>query len=133
MMRKHVTVLGALYIALGILGLIAALVVFAAVAGGGWISGDRSVIAITSTVGAIISAILIFLSVPSIIGGAALLKYAPWARMLVLILGVLNLLNIPFGTALAVYTMWVLLHDETTRLFSGGGAPVISPVGGATG
>jgi len=39
------------------------------------------------------------------------------------------LLNIPFGTALAVYTMWVLLNDETTRMFSGGATPVVSSAG----
>jgi hypothetical protein len=32
-------------------------------------------------------------------------------------LAVLNLFFLPFGTALAVYSFWVLLADPTRRLF----------------
>jgi len=32
----------------------------------------------------------------------------PWARPLAIIFGVLALLKIPFGTALGIYTLWVL-------------------------
>jgi hypothetical protein len=35
-----------------------------------------------------------------------------------LILGALNLFNIPFGTALGLYTFWVLLNDEAGALFA---------------
>ncbi len=48
-----------------------------------------------------------------------------WARMLGLVLGFLALLRIPFGTALGVYTLWVLLPEESgteyERLAQGGG------------
>ena len=33
----------------------------------------------------------------------------PWARMLGLVLGFIALIRIPFGTALGIYTLWVLL------------------------
>ncbi|HUI74007.1 MAG TPA: zinc ribbon domain-containing protein [Candidatus Acidoferrum sp.] len=33
----------------------------------------------------------------------------PWARILGIVLGFLVLLRIPFGTALGIYTLWVLL------------------------
>ena len=32
----------------------------------------------------------------------------PWARMLAIVLGVLALFKVPLGTALGVYTLWVL-------------------------
>jgi len=32
-------------------------------------------------------------------------------------LSVVNLFVLPFGTALAIYTFWVLLHDEVRALF----------------
>ena len=35
-------------------------------------------------------------------GGIYLLKYRPWARILLLVLGFLNLIEIPFGTALGI-------------------------------
>jgi hypothetical protein len=41
--------------------------------------------------------------------GWGLLKREPWARILTLVLAFLALVNIPFGTALGVYTLWVLL------------------------
>ena len=53
---------------------------------------------------------LLIISAPGIIGGFGILKKYSWARVLVLILGALNLLNIPFGTILGVYTFWVLFE-----------------------
>ncbi|HLK34308.1 MAG TPA: zinc ribbon domain-containing protein [Terriglobales bacterium] len=44
--------------------------------------------------------------------GYGLLKVLPWGRVLALIMGFLMLLDLPFGTALAVYTLWVLLPAE---------------------
>jgi hypothetical protein len=52
------------------------------------------------------------LSVASILGlvaGWGLLTWKPWARMLTVVLGIVHLINIPFGTALGIYTLWVLL------------------------
>jgi hypothetical protein len=42
----------------------------------------------------------------------------PWARLVGLLLAVLNLFFLPFGTALAAYTFWVLMSDETRRAFA---------------
>ena len=62
--------------------------------------------------------IVVAVSIPGIIGGIGLLNHYPWARILVLILGILKLINIPIGTALGIYTIWVLLNDETEKLFA---------------
>jgi len=40
-------------------------------------------------------------------------------RVLTLALAVVNLLILPFGTALGIYAMWVLLTDEGRHLFIG--------------
>ena len=119
-MEKHVTFIGALRIGLGLLGILAAMIVVTAVVGGGLISGDREAIRITAIVGPVVAFFLVLLSVPGIIGGIGLLKWKPWARFLVLILAVLDLFNIPIGTALGVYTIWVLMRDETVQLFAPG-------------
>jgi hypothetical protein len=116
-MEKHITILGVLYIALGALGVLAAVIVFVAVVGGGLLSGEAEAIAITSGVGSIIAIFLILISAPGIIGGIGLLQRRSWARILVLIVGCLNLLSIPFGTALGIYTLWALTKTETQRLF----------------
>ena len=117
-MEKHVTVLGILYLAFSVLGLLLAIIIFTAVVGGGIISGDSEAIAITSIVGPAFALFFVLLSAPGLIGGIYLLKHRPWARILVLILGFINLIEIPIGTALGIYTIWVLFKDETVQLFT---------------
>ena len=52
-------------------------------------------------------------AVLSLMAGWGLLERQPWARMLAIVLGVLHLINVPFGTALGAYTLWVLLPTES--------------------
>jgi predicted nucleic acid-binding Zn ribbon protein len=47
--------------------------------------------------------------------GWGLLRREPWARILALIVGFLALLNLPLGTALGIYTLWVLLPAQSDR------------------
>ena len=55
------------------------------------------------------------------IWAAALLRgHKPFGRILMLALALANLLVIPFGTALGVYAMWVLLKNDAHRLFDPG-------------
>jgi hypothetical protein len=59
-----------------------------------------------------LSAIAILVASKGLVGfvaGWGLLQRESWARMLALVLSVLALFNIPFGTALGIYTLWVLL------------------------
>jgi hypothetical protein len=48
---------------------------------------------------------------------ARLRRRDPLGRMVGLGLALVDLLILPFGTALAVYTLWVLLTNEGRRLF----------------
>ena len=57
-------------------------------------------------------------AVVGIVAGWGLLERQPWARMLAIVMGCFNLIDMPFGTALGVYTLWVLLpakSDEEYR------------------
>jgi hypothetical protein len=56
------------------------------------------------------------LSLGSIIAGCGLIGHKNWARNLALILGIIALFNLPFGTALGVYTIWVVTRSETKEL-----------------
>jgi hypothetical protein len=47
--------------------------------------------------------------------GWGLLHRKPWARMLTIVLSFLALFNIPLGTALGIYSLWVLLPAESER------------------
>ena len=48
---------------------------------------------------------------------ALLRRRRPLGRVLALTLGVINLIVLPFGTALGVYALWVLLKNDGRRLF----------------
>ena len=43
------------------------------------------------------------------LAGWGLLNREPWGRVLALVLGFIALIHVPLGTALGVYTLWVLL------------------------
>lgn len=116
-MEDHIKILGILYIVFSALGLILAAIAFVAITGGGLISGNETAIMVTSIVGVSIAGLIALFTIPGIIGGMGLMKKQPWARILVLVLGVINLINIPFGTALGIYTIWALTNKETEKLF----------------
>ncbi|MEK6373696.1 MAG: hypothetical protein AABO58_13475 [Acidobacteriota bacterium] len=116
-MRQHIPILGWCFIVYhGIVALVG-IVIGLIVSGAGVISGEREAMFITGTVGVAIAGFLVILSLPGIIAGIGLLKFRPWARILAIIIGVLHLLSFPFGTALGVYTLYVLLNAEAPSIF----------------
>jgi len=48
----------------------------------------------------------------SLITGFGLLERQTWGRPLALVMAFIALLNLPFGTALGVYTLWVLMSPQ---------------------
>ncbi len=118
MMRKHIDMVAYLHIAYGVLILLTAFFVFIAVAGGGWLSGETEAIWITTSVGLGIGIFLTLLALPSLIGGYGLLKRKEWARVLIIIISFLDLFSFPFGTALGIYSLWVLFKTEAQAEFS---------------
>jgi len=49
--------------------------------------------------------------------GVPLRRYRPWARLVALMLGSVDLVLMPYGTALGVYALWVLLNEDSKVLF----------------
>jgi len=49
------------------------------------------------------------------VAGRGLLHADAWARVITLVLAFISLIHVPFGTALGVYTLWVLLPEESRR------------------
>jgi hypothetical protein len=72
---------------------------------------------VLTLVGGIASSFLILLSLPRLIAGIGLLKHQSWARILTLVVSVLGLIDLPLGTALGIYGLWVLTHRDTSSLF----------------
>src|SRR4051812_8999103 len=103
-MDTHVKVLGALQIAFGAMSLLAAgmiMVVFMGSLGAMGFSGDpdaQRAVPLVGFVGTAIVSLLVVLSLPGIITGIGLLRLRPWARILGIVLSVVSLMAIPFGT-----------------------------------
>lgn len=123
-MAQHVKILAILHIIYAGFVLLAGLVVLVVMGGiAGFISAsDRSVDSqvappILGLIGIGVFFFLLVLSLPGIIGGFGLLGFKPWARLLVIVLSAFELLSVPFGTALGIYGLWVLLNGETEILF----------------
>jgi len=117
-MKKHVTVVGAIHIGFGILGLIGAVAAFFALNfAKGFVEGEEIPSMVLGFLSASVPILIGFLSTLGLVGGIGLLSYMSWARYLVIVVAALGCLNIPIGTLKGVYSLWVLLQDETIKLF----------------
>jgi hypothetical protein len=59
--------------------------------------------------------VILLKAIAGFFAGWGLLQRERWARTLTLVLSFLALLNIPLGTALGVYSLWVLLPEQSER------------------
>ena len=122
-MQSHVKVLAILHIVFGVLGVLIGLGVFVLFGGvAGLVQHDNDpdaaeVVPILGAIGGFVLVVLLVMSIPGIVAGVGLLSFQPWARILTIVLSILDLINIPFGTALGVYGLWVLFTAEGAQLF----------------
>jgi O-antigen/teichoic acid export membrane protein len=117
-MKKHVTVVGAIQIGFGLFGLIAAVAAFFALNFARSQVGDDAVAnGVLKLLSISVPLLIGFLSTLGLVGGIGLFTYQSWARYLVIVVSALGCLNIPIGTLKGVYALWVLLQDETVKLF----------------
>jgi hypothetical protein len=123
-MLTHVKILAVLNIVLGVLGILIGFFVLLLMGGLGAIAGlaghsHDAILAlpILGGIGVFIFGLIAIISIPGVIAGIGLLKFRPWSRILTIVLSAFHLLNVPFGTAIGIYGLWVLLSDEGQRLF----------------
>ncbi|HSN50649.1 MAG TPA: hypothetical protein VLR52_05410 [Bacteroidales bacterium] len=120
-MRKHVTVVGAIHIGFGFIGLILAIGAFFALNfAKGVVGNDEIPSMVLGFLSVSVPLLIGFLSTLGLVGGIGLLSFQSWARYLVMIVAAVGCLNIPIGTLKGVYSLWVLLQDETLKLFDRG-------------
>lgn len=127
-MDTHVKIVAIIHILSGAIGALFALVMFMVFGGvtaivGASAPGNEAMIAmpILMMIGGFLTLLIGILSLPSLIGGIALLNYAQWARVVLIIVSILGLLNFPIGTAIGIYSLIILLNAETGQLFDQGG------------
>lgn len=118
-METHKRVLGILYIVTGILQLIGMLLLSILIASFIPFLSDQAgedarwvfdwLVPFINTIATVI---IILISIPSVIGGAALLYEKSWALTLLLIIGCFKLFSFPIGTAIGIYTIWVYAENK---------------------
>jgi hypothetical protein len=124
-MKKHVELVGVLYIIWGALSMLVGLAMLALGLGAAAIItsagpgelGAKLAASITAATFGTLAGIVLLWGVVHLWDGIALGRCREWARAAGLVLGVLNLFLLPFGTALGAYALWVLTNDQTRPLF----------------
>jgi len=125
-MAQHVKILGVLNIvfgAMGVLGAIVVLLIFGGLSAVGGLSDNAPNLPLVGVIsmgaiGGFVFILILVLSLPSLITGIGLVQFRPWGRVLGIVMSALHLFNIPFGTALGIYGLWVLLNRETEQMFA---------------
>jgi hypothetical protein len=116
-MERHINVVAALHIGMSVLGILLGIFVFIVLFFIGDLSDDHQAQFVLSVVGKVAFGFIILVSIPGIIAGIGLFKRKEWARILTLILSVIDLVNFPFGTAVGVYSIWALVQPEVVEQF----------------
>jgi uncharacterized membrane protein (DUF2068 family) len=111
-------VVGAIHIGFGVIGLIVAMGLFFVFNfAKGMVGGDEVPTMVLSFLSVSLPLLVGFMSTLGLVGGIGLLTFKSWARYLVIVVAALGCLNIPIGTLKGVYSLWVLLQDDTIALF----------------
>ncbi len=116
-MEKHINVVAALRIGFSIFGLIIAGLFFTIFQLIGDFVDDHEAEIVLTIIANVLMVVVTVLSIPGIIAGIGLFKRKEWARILTLILSVLDLFNIPVGTAIGAYSIWAMVQPESVELF----------------
>jgi hypothetical protein len=104
------TLVGVSTLALGV-GAVA-LIASASRGGGGQFAAGVTAAAFTT-----LALIAILWGAAHVVVGVPLRRHKPWSRLGALVLGSVDLLLLPYGTALGVYAIWVLLSEQGKSLF----------------
>jgi hypothetical protein len=114
-LSRHLRLLGILWLALSAFRMIPGLFLLSAF-GQAAIAEDPNAPFFLHGLLRAIGGMILVMAVLGLAAGWGLLTRQPWARMLAIVLGCISLItDIPFGTALGIYTLWVLLPSESEQ------------------
>ena len=112
--RQHVHMLGILWLAMSALNTVGGVVLL--VVGNVFfphiheMGAPREVpVEFLTSIVTILGILVLAKSAIGFLAGWGLLQREAWGRVIALVLAFISLFNIPFGTAIGVYTLWVLL------------------------
>lgn len=123
-MEQHVKILGIIdivagifWIVMGVLLIIVA-ILGAAAAGTSGAEDAEGIAAVIASIGLVVGVFLGGMGALQIIVGVKLRAYKSWARIVQIILGIMSLPSVPFGTAFGIYTLWAMFNQDTAVLFT---------------
>lgn len=118
-MERHIPIVAWLYIGLSIVNLVVAAFLFVIFVGMGFVLGgaEAAGLGLGAVIGMFVSMFLVITALPGLIGGMGLLNEQNWARIVLIIVALLNLCNFPLGTILSIYTFWVLFNRDVEYAF----------------
>jgi hypothetical protein len=116
--KGHVQLLGLLWLGIGAFNVIGGIILYVLAnslfAHLGQFVPPNTPVGFLRPLLSVIAVLLLAKAACCFIAGYGLLQHERWARVVVLVLAFISLFtNIPFGTALGIYTMWVLLPAES--------------------
>ena len=109
----HIRLLGILWVALSAFRLIPGLILIAFFGHGGMGLLPPEVPFFVHGLLRCIGTVLVIGAAVGLLTGAGLLQRQPWARVPAIVLAFINLVDMPLGTALGIYTLWVLLPAKS--------------------
>jgi hypothetical protein len=117
-LHQHVTILGWLYVVGHAIFLVIGAFVFLLLVGLAPVTGEPEPMWVLTLVGTTVGLLMAALGLPGLLAGWGLLTHKPWARVLAIVVGILGLVNVPIGTAIGLYTLWVLTQPAATEYFT---------------
>lgn len=118
---RRVRSVGWLHLAISSFAVLMGVGLFGAIAPWGLLSGDATAAFVTGTVGSVLAAIMFTLALPGLIAGVGLLRRKPWGRTIAIVVNALLLFQVPIGTALGAYGLYVMLQDDTRHYLESNG------------
>lgn len=119
-MRAHLDLLARLHVVWGGFGLLGGVSLLILAAGAALSpAGAGSRLRLGAIIVAAAAAVPLAGGALSLWTGRALARRDPRGRLGALALGLPNLFLLPFGTALGIYSYWVLLNDHVRDMFAG--------------
>lgn len=111
---RHLRILGILWIVIGVLWIIPSLVLMGLSHAPHIMIGDEMFTRpfmppVLFSLGSVFLAI----AAGGILVGWGLMNHERWARITAIVVGILAIFHPPFGTALGIYTLWVLLPADS--------------------
>jgi hypothetical protein len=114
--EEHIVVLGTLHIAWSVLLLVAATAASVLVALGVIAGGEDNAYVIVPLV-LLVSSLCVVAAIVGIVGAIGVFRRRGWGRYVLMCMGAIWLLKVPVGTALGIYTFYVLTREPIVASF----------------